>query len=88
MIDYWDEVCRSVAEMEDKRVYNEMLMKEQMTPAVLICNRENKYKLKSLFPNLCIFGTDLCDDKIYMVTDKLIAESIKDGLKEEIENEL
>ena len=77
MIDYWDEVCKGVAEMEDKRVYNEMLMKRQMmTPAVLICNRENKFKLKSLFPNLCIFGTDLCDDKIYMVTDKLIAESI------------
>lgn len=79
--DSWDEVCKAVAEMEDKRIYNEMLEKEQIESAVLICNRENKFKLKSIFPNLCVLGTDLCDEKIYMVTDKKIAENIKDMLK-------
>ena len=81
MTDIWDEVCKAVAEMEDARVYNEMLMKEQIERAVIICNRENKHKLKSVFPDLCILGTDHCDDKIYMVTDKTIAENIREMLK-------
>lgn len=79
--DSWDEVCKAVAEMEDKRIYNEMLMKEQIEAAVIICNRENKHRLKALFPNLCVLGTDHCDDKIYMVTDKTIAENIRESLK-------
>lgn len=79
--DSWDEVCKAVAEMEDKRRYNEMLMKEQIEAAVIICNRENKHRLKGLFPNLCVLGTDHCDDKIYMVTDKTIADNIRESLK-------
>ena len=67
--------------MEDKRIYNEMLEKEQIESAVLICNRENELKLKDIFPNLCILGTNLCDEKVYMVTDKRIAENIRDMMK-------
>lgn len=83
MIDFWDNdaISKKFAEAESKRIYNEMLEKEQIESAVIFCNRENKFKLKSIFPNLCVLGTDLCDGKIYMVTDKKIAENIKDMLK-------
>lgn len=74
-------IRKSIMEDESKRIYNEMLMKEQIETAVIICNRENKHRLKGLFPNLCVLGTDLCDDKIYMVTDKTIAENIRENLK-------
>lgn len=74
-------IRKSIMEDEDKRIYNEMLMKGQIEAAVIICNRENKYKLKSLFPGLCVLGTDLCDEKLYMVTDKTIAENIRENLK-------
>ena len=81
MIDTMEEVYKAVAEMENKRIYNEMLMKEQIETAVIICNRENKHRLKELFPNLCVLGTNHCDDKIYMVTDKTIADNIRESLK-------
>ena len=87
MTSSWEEICKAAAEMEDKRIYNEMLMKEQMETAVIICNRENKHKLKSMFPSLCVLGTDHCDEKIYMVTDKEIAENIRECLKWEANNE-
>ena len=75
----WEDKCDK--EKESKRIYNEMLMKEQIAKVVIICNRENKFKLKSVFPNLCVLGTDLCDEKIYMVTDREIADNIREELK-------
>lgn len=74
-------IRKSIMEDEDKRIYNEMLMKEQIETAVIVCNRENKHRLKGLFPNLCVLGTDHCDDKIYMITDKTIADNIRESLK-------
>lgn len=74
----FDEYSKAILEMEDNRLYKEMLEKEQIERAVLICNRENKFELKGVCPNLCILGTDLCDDKVYMVTDRTIADNIRE----------
>ena len=76
-----EERIKEYLENENKRLFNEMLEKEQIEPAVVICNRENKFKLKGVCPNLCILGTDICDNKIYMVIDKTIAENIRECLK-------
>lgn len=83
MTELWDndEISKAISEMEDRRIFNEMLEREQIETAVIICNRENKFKLKGVCPNLCILGTDKCDEKIYMVTDKKIADNIRDMLK-------
>jgi len=91
MIGNFDElnnISKAIAEMEDKRIYNEMLLKEQIETAVIVCNSENKHKLKSIFPKLCVLGTNLCDDKIYMVTDKTIADNIRELLKWEVDYEV
>lgn len=79
--DILDEISKWVIENENKEAYNKMLENGQIESAVLICNRENKFRLKGVCPNLCILGTDLCDDKVYMVTDRTIADNIREMLK-------
>ena len=80
--DLFDAISEAVQKAEDARKFKELKDTKAIEDAVLICNRDNKFKLKSAFPNLCILGTDACDDKVYMVLDKEIAENIRTNLKE------
>ena len=82
-----DEIDEYVNKMTDELLWQEMKDKQQVESAVIICNRENKIKLKSAMPNLCVFGTDLCDEKIYMVTDRTIANNIRENLRHETFNQ-
>ena len=77
----WDEMCKMIAENANRQAYMEALEQEKIQSAVLVCNRENKYKLLSVIPTLCILGTDLCDDKIYMITDKEMADNARKIIK-------
>ena len=77
-----DDICAAIQKMEDLRRYEELRTQEAIRNAVIVCNRENKWKLKQAIPELCVLGTDVCDDKIYMVTDKELAENIRRGIKD------
>ena len=81
----YDEMCKEVAKMMDKIAFDEARNSGKVVEPVLICNRGNKFMLHQIFRgmDLCIYGTDLCDNKIYMVTDKELAENIREGLKYE-----
>lgn len=78
----YEDILEAVQKMEDFRRFEEMRTKEVIRRAVIICNRENKYKIKQAIPELCVLGTDVCDDKVYMVTDKELAENIRRGIKD------
>ena len=75
------EFLKEALENTERELYNEMLVKEQMQEAVLVCNFDNKSKLKQIFPDACILGTKCCDDKIYMITDKDLIERLRHYLR-------
>ena len=80
--DIWDMICKEQAKAQDRLLFEEMKEKGQITEPVLICNREIRYQIESVFPNrFCILASDLCDDKVYMVTDRAIADNIRQNLK-------
>lgn len=78
----YEDILEAVRKAEDFKRFEEMRTAEAIRSAVIICNRENKFKLKQAIPELCVLGTDACDDKVYMVADKELAERIREGLKE------
>ena len=70
--------------MEELRTFKDMKAKGQLSEAVLICSRKTKFVIQTSLPqyDFDIIGTDLCeDDKLYMVTDKTIAEKIRQNMK-------
>lgn len=77
-----DDISAAIQKMEDLRRFEELRTQEAIRNAVIVCNRENKWKLKQAIPELCVLGTDVCDEKIYMVTDKELAENIRRMIKE------
>lgn len=78
-----EKIAREIAKAEDERRFNEWKSDGTLTKAVLVCNRENKFKLKSVMPELCIVGLDLCgDDEVFMMTDKDMAENARRMLGE------
>ena len=77
----YDDILEAVQKMEDLRKFEELRKAEAIRNAVIICNRENKYKIKQAIPDLCVLGTDVCDDKVYMVTNKELAENIRQNLR-------
>ena len=85
--DYIDDMCAKIYEemskAEDERIFNEMKDKGQIDKPVLICSRKIKYQIESMLPNkFCMLATDLCeDDKVYMVTDKRVADNIRNIVK-------
>ena len=79
---FMDEVAKFYIEQENKRVFEELRSAKRITEAVLICNKENAYKIKGRLPNVYILVTELCDkDKIYMVTDEILADNIKANMR-------
>ena len=80
--DIWDMICKEQAKAHDRLLFEEMKNNKQIEPPVLICNREIKYVIESALPKMfCILATDLCEkDKVYMVTDKAIADNIRRNL--------
>lgn len=76
----YDDIFEAIQKMEEYRRLERT--KEVIRRAVIICNRENKYKIKQAIPELCVWGTDMCDDNVYMVTDKELAENIRRGIKD------
>lgn len=79
----FDMMCEEFAKEEDKRCFNDLLSQGKIKKPVLICNRKNKALLKAIMPNSYILATDLCEDKVYMVTDETIADGIREELKYE-----
>lgn len=79
-----ERIVREMAKAEEERRFNEWKSDGTLTKAVLVCNRENKFKLKSAMPELCIVGHDLCgDDEVFMITDKDLAENVRRNFREE-----
>ena len=76
---FWDEVRYKMEQAEEERVFKQIKAEKKIEPVVLICNRENKFKILNMdLPvPVCVLGTDACDDVIYMVTDKELAENIR-----------
>lgn len=81
--DMWDKICEEMVKAEEERIFNEMKDKDQIDKPVLICSRKIKHQIESMLPNkFCMLATDLCeDDKVYMVTDKRVADNIRNMLK-------
>ena len=80
----FERIVREMAKAEEERRFNEWKSDGTLTKAVLVCNRENKFKLKCAMPELCIVGHDLCgDDEVFMITDKDMAENARRSLGEE-----
>lgn len=77
-----DDISAAIQKMEDLRRFEELRIQEAIRNAVLICNRENKFKLKQAIPELCVLETDFCDNKIYMITDKELAENVRGMIRE------
>ena len=77
----YEEILDAVAKMEEIRVFEKKREEESIRNAVLICNRENKFKINQAIPDLCVYGTDICDDNIYMVIDKELAENIRRAVR-------
>ena len=77
-----DDILEAMQKLEDMRRFEELRTQEAIRKAVLICNRENKFKIKQAIPELCVLGTDVCDDKVYMIMDKELAENIRRTVKE------
>ena len=82
--DFWDKICKEVAKSQDRLLFNEMKEKAQITKPVLICCRDMKYQIMKAFPGMFdILGTDVCEpDKVYIVTDKELANNIRKILDE------
>lgn len=78
----WEEICEWTAKTEDLRMLNDMIAKEKIMEPVLITSRHTRHIIESVLPNMfCILSTDLLtDDKVYMVCDKAIADSIRKNL--------
>ena len=76
-----DDIIEAVNRAEEIKRFQELKEKQMIKDVVLICNRENKYKINCAIPDICILGTDVCDDKIYMVMDKELAENIRRVVK-------
>jgi len=76
-----DDIIEAVNRAKEIERFQELKEKQMIQDVVLICNRENKYKINCAIPDICIFGTDACDDKVYMVTDKELAENIRKVVK-------
>lgn len=83
--DVWDMICKEQAKAHDRLLFEEMKAKEQIIKPVLICSRKIKHQIESALPGMfCILGTDLCeDDKVFMVTDKTLAGTIRQNLRGE-----
>ena len=80
--DIWDMICKEQAKAQDKLLFDEMKANYQISEPVLICNRETKRLIENELPNrFCILATDLCGDKVFMITDKIIAENIRQNLR-------
>ena len=80
--DIWDMICKEQAKEQDRLRFEEMKVNRQIDSPVLICNRETRRMIEKALPNMfCILATDLCEkDKVYMVTDKAIADNIRQSL--------
>ena len=80
--DIWDMICKEQAKAQDRLLFEEMKNNKQIESPVLICNREMKYMIERALPKMfCILATDLCEkDKVYMVTDKELANNIRQNL--------
>lgn len=84
---YWDRVRELIIKSEDERIFQQTKDEGKIEPAVLICNKENKFKLldafhdANVYPHISVFCTELCGDSIYMVTDKELAQRIRDAVR-------
>lgn len=81
-IDVFNEICRKKRIETEQRIFNEMKYNQQIVSPVLICNRETKHTIERVLPNMFyILATDLCEkDKAYMVTDKELADNIRNWI--------
>ena len=72
-----------IAQLEEAERIKELKFKEQIEEAVFICNHHMKYAIQTALPqyDFCIVGNDACeDDKLYMITDKTLADNIRQNL--------
>lgn len=75
--------CEVIAQLEEAERIKELEFKKQIEEAVFICNRHMKYVIQTALPqyDFCIVGNDACeDDKLYMITDKALADNIRQNL--------
>lgn len=73
---------KEVMDQREKEIFDTILKEGKIREAVLLCSPKNKYKLKSVIPDLFIVGTMACNDEmVYMVTDKEWAEQMKRTVK-------
>lgn len=81
--DMLDKICEELARMEEERTFQEMKLKKQIEEAVFICSRHMKYVIQTALPqyDFYILAIDVCeDDKLYMITDKELANNIRQNL--------
>ena len=78
-----ERACEVIAQLEEAERIKELKFKEQIEEAVFICNHHMKYMIQTALPqyDFCIVGNDACeDDKLYMITDKTLADNIRQNL--------
>ena len=78
-----ERACEVIAQLEEAERIKELEFKKQIEEAVFICNRHTKYIIQTALPqyDFYIVGNDACeDDKLYMITDKTLADNIRQNL--------
>ena len=87
--DIWEMICKEQAVAEDKKRLDDMIINKQIEEPVLICNRETRDIIERELPHrFCILASDLCKDSVFMVTDRILANNIRQNLNWLKENKL
>lgn len=74
-------LTREQVKAEYKMIFSDMILNKYIEEPVLICNRETRDIIERELPHrFCILANDLCENKVYMVTDRELADNIRQNL--------
>lgn len=80
-----EEMDRRLDDAERAR-FERWKMDGTISEAVLICNRATAHKIREAFYNagvrVCVIVSDNVGDGVYMVTDKVVANTVLEGYHE------
>lgn len=78
--DYWDEVLRHSAELEEKAVLRELEESRKLIPVVLIANPKYNSEINAAInkgADIVVMWSRCCEeDKVYQVIDPVLREQI------------
>lgn len=79
--DVWDMILKEQAIANDKMRLEDIIINKQIEEPVLICNKKTRDIIESALPHrFCILASDLCNDSVFMVTDRILANNIRQNL--------